>query len=367
LSVTSWTPRLGAVLTIAENLNLSAQISRGFRAPHITDLGTLGLTGNGYEANAADLAGKGATIGSAAGASAVSTGMPVRQLNPETSWTYEGGIHLHRSRIDIDVNGFINDIYDNIAIQALILPQGAIGMQLGDQLITAQNANGIIFVPASTNPVLIRSNFDQARIYGIEQKSDLKVSKAWTLGQNFTYLHAADRNTGKPPNIEGGTPAPQGYLRLRYQAPGGRFWVEPYVYGARKQDRLSTLDLEDRRTGAPRSRSNIASFFARGAMVRGLVGPGIDGKLGTSDDILIQTGETLTQVQNRVLGAAGSAPLFTYIPGFVTLNLRGGFRAGARHEVILDLENLGDRNYRGISWGMDAPGRSFGFQYNYRF
>jgi DNA-directed RNA polymerase specialized sigma24 family protein len=25
------------------------------------------------------------------------------------------------------------------------------------------------------------------------------------------------------------------------------------------------------------------------------------------------------------------------------------------------------KNYRGISWGMDAPGRSFGFSYNYRF
>lgn len=367
LSTDALTPRFGAVVTIVEGFNISAQVSRGFRAPHITDLGTLGLTGNGFEANAADLAGKGATIGSTAGSSAVSTGIPVEQLKPETSWTYEGGIHLHRSRIDIDVNGFVNDIKDNISIQALILPPGAVGLRLGDQIVASQNAAGAVFVPASTSPVLIRANFDKARIYGIEQKFDLRISRSWTAGQNFTYLYAEDKRTGLPPNIEGGTPAPQGYVRLRYQPAQSRFWIEPYIYGARKQSRLSTLDLEDRRIGAPRSRTNIANFFNRGARVRGLISAGTDGRFGTADDTLIPTGETLAQVQNRVLGSANSAPLFTYIPGFLTFNIRGGFKVGERHEIILDLENLSDRNYRGISWGTDAPGRSFGFRYNYRF
>jgi hemoglobin/transferrin/lactoferrin receptor protein len=367
LSADALTPRFGAVLTIVEGLNISGQVSRGFRAPHITDLGTLGLTGNGFEANAADLAGRGATVGSSAAATAVSTGVPVQQLKPETTWTYEGGIHLHRSRIDIDVNGFVNDIKDNIAIQTLILPQGAVGLQLGDQRVTSQNANGAIFVPASTNPVLIRANLDNARIYGIEQKFDLRISRSWTLGQNFTYLHAEDERTKLPPNIEGGTPAPQGYFRLRYEPARGRFWVEPYIYGARKQTRLSTLDLEDRRTGAPRTRASIANFFNRGAAVRGLIAPGPDGRLGTADDTLKPTGETLAQVQTRMLGSAASATLYPYIPGFMTINVRGGFRIGESHDVVLDFENLNDKNYRGISWGMDAPGRSFGFRYNYRF
>jgi hemoglobin/transferrin/lactoferrin receptor protein len=367
LSTSALTPRFGAVVTIAEGFNISAQVSRGFRAPHITDLATVGLTGNGFEANATDLAGRGATIGSTAGATAVSTGIPVEQLNPETNWTYEGGIHLHRRRIDFDINGFVNDINDNIVLQTLILSQGAVGTQIGDQRITSQNANGAVFVPASTNPVLIRSNFGDSRIYGIEQKFDLRISRSWTLGQNFTYLHAEDKRTKLPPTIEGGTPAPQGYLRVRYEPARGRFWIEPYIYGARKQDRLSTLDLDDRRTGAARSRASIAAFFGRGALVRGLIGPGTDNRLGTADDILLPTSETLAQVQNRVLGSANSAPLYTYIPGFMTVNVRGGFRIGESHEVILDFENLNDKNYRGISWGMDAPGRSFGFRYNYKF
>ena len=139
------TPRLGAVVTFAEGFNVSAQVSRGFRTPYITDLGTLGLTGNGFEANAVDLAGKGATIGSSAGATAVSTGIPVARLNPETSWTYEGGVHLHRSGIDIDVNGFVNDIYDNIVLQALILPQNAASQSgFNDRRTGAARSRGAI-------------------------------------------------------------------------------------------------------------------------------------------------------------------------------------------------------------------------------
>ena len=367
LSARAVTPRIGLVMTLAESFNLSAQISRGFRAPSITDLGTLGLTGNGYEANAADLDGRGATIGTTGGSSAISTGIPVARLKPETSWSYEAGAHLHGKRIDIDLNGFINDIYDNIVLQALILPAGAAGSTLGDQRITSQGSNGTVFVPASSNPVLIRSNFGNSRIIGIEQKFDLKIGRDWTLGQNFTWLRARDKRTGLPPTIEGGTPAPQGNLRLRYDISGGLIWIEPYLHGARRQSRLSTLDLDDRRSGASRSRSSIQNFFRRGATVRGLIATGPDGKFATADDTLIATGETLTQIQNRLLGNAASAPLFSYLPGYLTGGIRGGINFGERHLVTVDIENINDKNYRGISWGMDAPGRSFGVRYSYRF
>src|SRR3712207_8302674 len=50
-----------------------------------------------------------------------------------------------------------------------------------------------------------------------------------------------------------------------------------------------------------------------------------DGVCGTGDEtILLPTGETLLQVQNRVLGGAtvNSAPLFTYLPSYAIMNLR---------------------------------------------
>ena len=361
------TPRVGTVVTLTERVYISAQVSRGFRTPSITDLGTLGLTGNGYEANAVDLSGRGATLGTTGGSDAVSTGIPVAPLKPETSWSYEAGIHFHRQRVDFDLNAFINDINDNIVLQTLILPAGAVGVRLGEQVITAQSTTGAVFVAAATNPVLIRANYGDSRTRGIEQRFDLKLGRDWTLAQNFTWLRSADKLTGLPPTIEGGTPAPQGNLRLRYDQPGGQLWIEPYLYAADRQSRLSTLDLDDRRSGARRSRTSIQNFFRRGAAARGLVAAGPDARLGTADDTLIATGETLAQVQNRVLGAAVSAPLFPYIPGFVTFGLRGGVKLGAAHQIFFDLENLNDRNYRGISWGMDAPGRSFGLRYRYQF
>ncbi len=368
LRVSNVTFRTGAVVTPAEGLSLSVNVSRGFRAPHMTDLGTLGLTGSGFEVAAPDVAGMSAMIGNSAGADAVSTGRPVTQLRPETSLTYEAGARYRHRVVDTALSFFVNDIHDNITKQALILPPGAVGLSLGGQTITAQSPTGAVFVAASSNPVLARANYDNARLYGFENRTELKLGSSWLVGGVFTYVHARDTRTDLPPNIEGGTPAPDGYLKIRYTPARGGWWIEPYVHAAARQSRLSSLDLEDRRTGATRSRSSIRNFFLNGATARGFVGAGSDGLLGTADDLLLATRETLAQVQDRVLGVGvNSAPLFTAVPGYVTFNLRGGFRWGERHRVMADLENIGDRTYRGISWGMDAPGRSLALRYTVSF
>ena len=104
--------------------------------------------------------------------------------------------------------------------------------------------------------------------------------------------------------------------------------------------------------GADTSRSSIANFFNNGARARGLVNAGADGIPGNADDTLNATGETLAHIQNRVLGVGvNSAPFYTAVPGYVTLSVRGGLRFGERHEVLLDFQNIGDRNFRGNSWG----------------
>lgn len=350
-----------------EGLSITANISRGFRAPHITDLGTVGLTGSGYQVSATEVGGMGATVGSTAGATAASTGIPVEQVRPETSLAYEAGFHYRNTSVSADFFAFVNDVYDNIAYQALILPQGAVGKTLGDQVISAQNANGVVYVPASSSPVLVRTNYGDARIYGFEHSLEWRVRRAWTVNTVFTYLHAADKATGAPPNIEGGTPAPDGYLKVRYLAPSGRWWTEPYLHIAGRQNRLSTLDLEDRRTGATRTRTNIRNFFYNGAAARGWVGTGADGVAGTADDLLLATGETLAQVQSRVLGTADAAPLYTFVHGYTTLGIRGGLKFASHSELLVDFSNVGDVNYRGIAWGVDAAGRNLTVSWRTKF
>lgn len=368
LKVDDLTYRAGVVVTPVDSFSLSANFSRGFRAPHITDLGALGLTGSGFEVAAPDVAGLGATIGTTAGSSAVSTGQEVIQVEPETNFNYELSARYYNRRFSTDFAFFINDINDNITKQALILPSGAAGRLLGTTPITSQLPNGIVFVAASTTPVLVRANFDDVRIQGIEHAIDAKLTSNWSVATTFTYLRARDKRTGLPPNVEGGTPAPDGWLKIRYAPAGRKFWFEPYVHAADRQERLSSLDLEDRRTGAARSRSSIASFFNNGARFQGLVNAGPDGVPGNGDDRLVATGETLAQVQNRVLGiGVNSASLYTAVPGYITFNVRGGFRLGERHEMLIDFENIGDRNYRGISWGVDAPGRAVYVRHTVRF
>jgi hemoglobin/transferrin/lactoferrin receptor protein len=83
--------------------------------------------------------------------------------------------------------------------------------------------------------------------------------------------------------------------------------------------------------------------------------------------VLRATGETLAQVQDRVLGrGVNSAPLFAAIPGYQTYGVRTGLRF-PRHDLIVDLENLNDANYRGMSWGVDAPGLGVSVKFNLRF
>ena len=369
-SMTAWdtTFRVGAVWTPNAGFSLFGNVSRGFRAPNMTDLGTYGLTGSGYEVAAPDIAGLDGTVGSSAGSNAVSTGAPVEQLKPEWSMSYEIGLRFWNKRIDTDVALFTNQIHGSIEKQSLILPPGAVGINLGGQPVIAQGPTGVVYVPAATNPVLVRANYGDAQIYGIEQTLDWRIRDDLVLRTILTWLRARNTRTGLPPDIEGGTPAPDGYLKIRYQRWDGRLWLEPFVHAAARQERLSSLDLEDRRTGAMRSRASIRRFFYNGATARGLVGPGADGKLGSADDLLLPTGETLPQVQGRVLGpGVESAPLFLAVPGYITFNLRAGIRLRENQDCLLAYTNIGDRNYRGISWGLDAAGRSLSISYRIRF
>ena len=369
LRVSDTSGRLGAVLTVADGLNLAFNFSRGFRAPNVTNLGSLGLVGVGFQVSPADIQGMGAMIGTTADDGAISSGVPIKVLESEVSNDSDLRLRFQRGPVRMEAVGFIIDYGNTIVRQTLILPQGAVGKYLGSSIIESQNANGAVYVSLSPSPVLAQANYGAIRLKGFEYSGSMDIGRSWKLAGNYSYVHAADKYTGLPPNLGGGGMPPQtGFLRLRYQPPGKPFWMEGYSTLAGRQERLSSLDLADRRTGAARSRGSIQNFFRRGATVRGLVGPGPDGNLGNADDRLLVTGETLAQVQTRVLGSASSAPLFPAIPGYAVFGLRGGYRFGeGKRDVLLDLSNIADKGYRAPGWGMEGSGRSLRLSYQMRF
>jgi outer membrane receptor protein involved in Fe transport len=135
-------------------------------------------------------------------------------------------------------------------------------------------------------------------------------------------------------------------------------WIEVYSNFAAAQCRFSENDISQARIGGLRTREEIAGFFNGGAVARGLV----------RNSILLATGETLAQVQLRVLGPMLQPnQLFTKNPGFALFNLRGGFRIGERSSITVILENIFDKNYRTMGSGIDGPGTNAAVRYSLSF
>lgn len=375
---TAFSGRIGAVVNVGGGFDIAGKYTRGFRAPNTTDLGIIGLVGTGFEVDATTAAARGGFIGTTAGSDAVSTGIPVVPLTPEYSDSFDLTLRYTSSLFGVDLTGFTNKLSDVYFDQALVLPPGATGTFLGSDQIVSQNPNGLVFVAAApTNPVLVRVNYDAVRFNGIELTSNARFNNQVSGNANFTYVRGHSLLNGLPPNIEGGIPPATGFVSLRYQ-PRPHFYVEAYSVLTGRQRRLSSLDLSDRRTGAARSRANIQNFFRRGACVRGLTTPGLTG-CGSAGGILTITGETLLQVQNRLLPLGATingvlvenndtaVPLFTAVAGYGLIGGRGGYRFNDKFELSIDFENILDKSYRGISWGIDGAGRGVTLRYRYSF
>ena len=359
--------RVGAVVRANGNLSFVFNYSRGFRYPSITDLGTLGLTGDGFEVDHITANANSGTIGTTAGADAVSTGLPVEKQRSEYSNNYDFGVRYDHQRVNASFTVFRLDLNDAIVKQALILPAGAVGRLLGSDVITTQNANGAVFVAASANPVLVRTNFTDAKIWGVEYEMGARLTDRLKFRGNFTYTTAEDKATGVPPNIEGGTPPPTGFVSLRHD--WKRFWVEAYATFASRQDRFSSGDLADRRTGATRTRTQIENYFRRGACVLGLT----PNTAGTCNQAVGQytlraTNENITQVLTRVLGPSfASSPLTRALPGYGLANLRGGIVINEKSQFFWAFENILDQYHRNPSWGIDGTGRNFTAGLRFKF
>ena len=59
----------------------------------------------------------------------------------------------------------------------------------------------------------------------------------------------------------------------------------------------------------------------------------------------------------RVVNNDTLVPLFSHLPGYGLVGVRGALKFGEGSELFVDFENIFDKSYRGISWGIDGAGR----------
>ncbi len=349
----SVTFQASSVLRVTDGLHLTTSVSRAFRAPNASDLGSIGLTGGGgFEITPARAAAMRALAGTTVGSDGVSTGRRVEDLRAEVVYQYELGLKARAGRLHGALNGFDLELFDFIQRRALIFDRPVVGTAIAGFEIVRQDAAGLAYVAEDPRPVATRVNVDRARIRGFDVEAELRLGEAWTAG---TYFSMANGRTLPSGEYVRRMAPPMGGARLRWQ--GRRTWAEAVVGVAGAQRRLNGADLADARMGAARSRNAIAAFFNGSAVDLGLVRGGV----------LLSTGERLADVQRRVLGDAASAVMFPAHPGYAVASLRAGLRLTSQFDLSMIGENLGDVNYRLLGSGVDAPGVNVQLRTRYRF
>jgi outer membrane receptor protein involved in Fe transport len=347
-------------------LAFSFIVSCGFRAPNLNDLGALGLNDLGYEIPSAQAIPAGALMGASAGEGALSTGQAVHELRPERLFNYEFGVRVKTSRFYARAHVYDAELLSPIVRRTLLFSAAAVPVALAGLPVTpipptpAQQAQGVVTVATQFDPRAVKAfvNDGHSRYYGLEAISEYVLTSRWRLHANYAILAGRDLNPNRPARR---LPPQQGYASIRYAPPGARPWVEFGASVAGAQERLSGGDLDDERIGASRSRRDIADFF-NGS----LAAPFIDQR-----GVFLPTGETLPQIQQRVLPGVSSdtlrVPLYTQTAGWLALEIRGGVPLGERVSVNFALMNLLDRNYRIHGSGVDAPGANAWVGLRYRF
>jgi hemoglobin/transferrin/lactoferrin receptor protein len=353
VAMRSMTFQGATVVSVNESMNLTFNVSRGFRAANAADLGNIGLTGGGgFEITPTQARAMDALVGTTAASNARSTGTFVGALAPEVVYQYEAGVKARVGSLSGTLNLFDMEFFDAIQRRALVFDHDVVGTTISGFPIVRQDAAGLAYIAQDVRPISTRVNVDRARIRGVEARGDMRVTAHWTASAYFSLSNGRLLTTGEYVRR---MPPPMGGARLRWT--GRRMWTEGVVTFAGRQSRLSAADLSDARIGGLRTRGSIATFFNGTATDLGLVG----------DGVLLPTGETLAHVQQRVLGDAASAPMFTSQAGFAAFGLRAGMRITPHLDITAIGQNLTDANYRVYGSGLDAPGANLQLRMRYRF
>jgi hemoglobin/transferrin/lactoferrin receptor protein len=364
----------GVTWQLTSTLGMSGVVSRGFRAPNLNDLGALGLNDLGYEIPAAETTSAGALLSTDAGEAAVSKGIPVKALSAESLMNYEIGLRVMTNRLSVRVQMFDAELYDPIVRRTLLFPADSAPAQLAGLPLAAltptaaQSAQGVVAVATQLEPRAVKAfvNDGRSRYYGLELPARYLVNDRWTVEANYAYILGRELNPNR--NVRR-LPPQTGSATLRRVWPGKGAWFEVSVTAAGKQERLSGGDSDDERIGASFRRRDIADFFNGGRVARYL-----------DSGLFVPTGETLQQIQDRVLPIGGTVngalvvddntrvPLYLSTAGWAILGVRAGIRAGESGcRMTVGVENLLDHNYRHHGSGIDAPGVTAYMRVSYSF
>ncbi len=192
------TGNLSFIWSLNDQHRLVTGISRGFRAPNIFDLGTLGeRPGNRFNI-ASD------------------------NLGPEQIWTYDLGWRFQNDTLASEVFVYYSDASDLIT-----------------SVLTGE-------VTDSGRLVVQSANLNSAEFYGVEAGLDWFVASDWTVNAVFNYVRATENAIDGESTPGDRTPPLNGRLGVVWQ-PNRQWRFEPYIFAAADQNRLSDRDIRDSR------------------------------------------------------------------------------------------------------------------------
>ena len=240
---------------------------------------------------------------------------PSPDLKSERGWTAEGGFKARYSWFVGSLtlfHGRVTDLVSRVPVE-----DAYAGQSLPDLIEEIQKDNPGV-------DVYVFDNVDDVQIQGVEftGMAPIRIQSGLSLYGNAMFTR------GKVLVLNGAAPDPDkpweerirrepplnGMVGLRWEPPAQRFWAEFFVRSATEQRRLNRSDIRDPRIPGTTRDTGEVEFDANGAAV----------------------GE-------------GS-------PGWMTLNLRGGFQVTQYNRFTLALENLLDKRYREHGSGINAPG-----------
>jgi hemoglobin/transferrin/lactoferrin receptor protein len=343
----------GVIAAVTSKVSATFNVARGFRAANSADLGSIGLSGGGgFGITPSRAAALGGFVGSTGAVGAVSTGQPVPALGPEVVYSFEPGLRFQSERVSAAFTAYDMESLDTIQRRAIVFNTNVVGTVISGYQIVRQDGNGLAYIAQDIRPIGTSINADHARIRGFDADGVVRVSASWRARAFFAMTNGRLLGTGE---FLRRMPPPMGGASARWT--GSRVWIEATTSFAAEKGRFNSGDLTDARIGATRTRTSIGNYFNGTATDLGLVRNGV----------LLQTGETLAQVQQRVLGDAQSATLYSSAPGFVVVGARAGVRLSSHLEATVLGENLTDRNYRPYGSGADSPGANVQLRLRLRF